>query len=571
MNEKITTLQTDILVIGAGGAGGRATIEAARNDVDVILAEKMFMGKSGSTPMAFGRAIRGSRDIDPEDVFIRYLQGGCFLNDQDILWRDVVETPENLRELKKYAEEMKAGPTDSYNNALRYEISKYPNATVLENTIVTKLLMSGGKTVGATALDVVNGTFIHFKVKAVILATGGCNDLYRPSEGAPLGINGGVCGDGQVLAYHAGVDQVEMEMTQHQALPANPKWNLWYRHLLGQIFRYVVMDGPFFDKDGKVIPTLSREAIATMPEGCGPPHAATYRCEMEKQIYLASLKGPVYIDLNYSAKELLRLGRIKDISEVIAIPDKALKLDTTTVEKLPRIRIVIGVLLGQGGPRINLRGETNVPGIYAAGECPGNIYGSYRVPGFMGHILTEGRIAGKYAAEYSKTVEQIDGDLAEVEEEKNRIYRFLTPKSDAISPLEVKKKIWEITGKYLFIVRNAKGLTQAITEIDKVRKNDLPKIQAVNIKCMNLDWVEAIEVPFMLDYAEMVARSALFREESRGCQYRDDFLKMDNKNWLCHTLLRKDLQTGEMRLTKAPVTMTQYKPPVEIGGKPIRI
>lgn len=97
----------------------------------------------------------------------------------------------------------------------------------------------------------------------------------------------------------------------------------------------------------------------------------------------------------------------------------------------------------------------------------------------------------------------------------------------------------------------------------------MPKVQAIDIKRMNLDWVDAIEAGFALDVAEMIARSALFREESRGCQYREDFPEMDNKNWLCHTLLWRDSGTGEMKLSKAPVVMTKYKPPAKIGEQPV--
>lgn len=119
------------------------------------------------------------------------------------------------------------------------------------------------------------------------------------------------------------------------------------------------------------------------------------------------------------------------------------------------------------------------------------------------------------------------------------------------------------------MIRNAKGLTEALKEIEEMRKTDLPRLQAVDIRRMNVDWVEAIQIPFMLDVAEMIARSALFREESRGCQYRDDFPEVDNANWLCHTLLKKE--AGAMKLSKVPVVMTMYKPPSRIGEAPVPV
>jgi succinate dehydrogenase / fumarate reductase flavoprotein subunit len=146
-----------------------------------------------------------------------------------------------------------------------------------------------------------------------------------------------------------------------------------------------------------------------------------------------------------------------------------------------------------------------------------------------------------------------------VAKEHERIFRFLDPKTNPISPMEVKDKIWKITGKHLFLVRDEKGLNEAIREIGELRAKELPRIQVADIRRLNLEWVDAIEVPFMLDCAEMIARSALFRTESRGCHYRKDFPEMDNKDWLCHTLLTKE---GErMKLSKGKVVMTKLKPP----------
>ncbi|MCJ7646574.1 hypothetical protein MUO65_06710, partial [bacterium] len=205
------------------------------------------------------------------------------------------------------------------------------------------------------------------------------------------------------------------------------------------------------------------------------------------------------------------------------------------------------------------------------GECPGNVYGAYRGNPFMDSTLPMGRRSGKYAAENVKTIKQRPIDLAELEKERDRIFGFLKPKQNPMSPVDAKKKIWEINGKHLFMIRNAKGIKEAIKEIEEFRKKDLPRIQDLDLKCMNLDWVDAIETIFAIDVSEMIARSALFREESRGCQYREDFPEMDNKNWLCHTLMWKDFGTAEMKLSKSPVVMTKFKPPNRIGEAPIPI
>lgn len=560
------TIETDVLVVGAGGAGGSAALEAGRNNVKVILVEKGFVGKSGTTTQAGVRALSprqwtgpGRENVPTEERFKFFLEREYFLADQDILWACVDEAKEGTDEIKKFAQEMKAGPQENWCNALRYEISKYLNISIIENTIITKLLTIGGRVVGATALDIRNGNFLLFRTKAVILATGGYCDLYRPSECTPLNINGGVWGDGQALAYHAGAELCEMEMTNQQTLPDTPKWNQWWRH--GSAFDSL---GPFCDKDGNVIPSLSTGAIDSHYLGYAAPmpHSHYYRPQLEMTVYQENMKRQVYYNAPAKIHELIEKGENGNEAE------KALKVD---LKQVPLVKVVIGPLIGGGGPKINVKAETNIQGLYAAGECPGNIYGAYRANPFADGILPNGKRAGKYAAEYAKTLRENPIDIDEVEKENERINGFLKIKPDSVSPVEFKKNIWALTRKYLFMIRNAKGLTEALEEIDSIRKKDLPRLQAVDVRRMNIDLKEAIEAVFALDVAEMIARSALFREESRGAQYRDDFPEMDNDKWLCHTLLWKDSNTGEMRLSKGPIVMNRFKPPVHIGEEPIRV
>lgn len=466
MVEETKVIQTDVLIVGAGGAGCRAAIEAGKSNVNVVLVEKGFPGRAGTTVQAGGRALFPKQSqMNVEDRFKFQIGAGCYLNDQDILWDTVKECPEDDAELLNWAKEMGAGPMENWNNAMLHVLTKYPSVNVMETTIVTKLLTSSGKVVGATALDVADGSFVLIKAKAVIIATGGYGDLYRPSECAPLGINGGVWGDGQALAYHAGAEMVEMEMTNQQALPDNPRYNQWYRHLYG--FRETIPFGPLYDKEGKVIPGLSKEEIAQQPIGCAPPLGVpshTYRPLLELMIYKESLKGPVYVAADKASEEMV------EHKVDLSIPDKVMKVDP---KQIPKMKIVIGLLIGQGGPRVNEKMETTLPGLYAVGEATGNLYGAYRGNPFMDSTLPTGRRAGKYAAEYVKTVGSgLDAEKEcsdEIEKEKERIFGYLKAKPNAMSPLDLKKKIWELTGKHLFMIRNAKGLREAIKEIEELK------------------------------------------------------------------------------------------------------
>ncbi|MCJ7783461.1 MAG: FAD-binding protein, partial [Desulfobacterales bacterium] len=264
--------------------------------------------------------------------------------------------------------------------------------------------------------------------------------------------------------------------------------------------------------------------------------------------------------------------RFQKADEMLGMKD--LFNDEAFRKDISKIRLVPSCRIGQGGPKVNDKAETSVLGLYAAGESgSGNFYGAYRSAAILWSLVVQGKWAGEHSAKYAKEVKQGNIDLKEVAEEQDRLLNFLKPKRNPISPYEVKKKILGITGEYFGVLRNGKGLKQAIQEIECIRQRDLPKIQAIGVKRYNEDWVEAIEAQNMLDVGEMMAKSALFRTESRGDHYREDYPQMDNENWLCHTLLK--MVNGEMTLAKGPVVMTKYKPPsIEEclkGGEPIPI
>ncbi|MEI7670753.1 MAG: FAD-binding protein [Deltaproteobacteria bacterium] len=558
------TLETDVLIIGAGGAGMRAAIEAGKGNVKVAIVDKGRVGKSGATPTTGVRVFRYKDFKIPtkekaEEYFKEVLQTGCYLADQDLLGKMIAEYPELIVEMVGWSTK----PMDSYCDALNNEMIKYQNVVSYDYVMITKLLTENGRMAGATGLDFVTGELVLFKAKAVILATGGYAELYDHSEGVPLDVRTRLTGDGTVMAYHAGAELCEMEMVNFQQLPGSPKWMAQVRFVMsflpGGGIRGLCCCGPYYDKDGKQV--VSREEVVNLPVGCGPPKAFMYNPNLQRLLrYKTREHGTLYMN---AVEEAEREGL--DISTIKFSPwDHALGFPDVWNEwkaDLSRIKLTIGMLIGQGGPKVNLKGETNVPGLYGAGEGAGsgNLYGACRPVSFMTTILPSGRTAGLNAAEYSKTAEQGAIDRDEVAEEGGRIYRFLEVKKDPITPQEVKAKITDIVMEHLEILRNGKGLQEAIAAIEAIRREDLPRVQAVDIKIYNNEWVDALEIPYMLDTAEMIARSSLFRTETRGTQNREDYPEMDNVNWLCHTLLRKE--DGRIKLSKGPVVMTKYNPP----------
>lgn len=551
MVEEYKTVETDVLIVGGGGAGARAAIEASKQGVNITLVDKGPIGRMGLTTTGGGgfTVLESPPGKTFEQIFKENVEKGCYLNDQDLIeiwWK---ESFQGVEEFKSWGAKVGGGGGnyfiggESMMIALRNEMARHPNITVLEDTIVTKLLTHGGKVAGATAMDVATGEFILVKAKCVILATGGLGMLYWPSEAAPLGIDPGVEGDGQVLAYHAGADIVNMEMVMFSFIPLNPKRVFSTRHF--ENFWEAGHSGPYTDKDGKIV--ISSEEILKSP--CGFDGPDMYNPYVMRRLGEEMKKGPCY----YRDVVAVKPGQTRQQPRV----DEILKLDESEMHMM---QIVPGCLTTMGGPRVNDKCETSVPGLYAAGEVIGNINGAFRSFTMLSQIPVTGRRAGAYAAEYAKKAKQIPIDAREVEAERGRVFGFLKPKSGGVSSTEVKKKVWEVTMKHLNVLRNGKGLQEAVAQIEKLKKEYLTKIQANDVKRFNLEWVDCLEVPVMLDAAEMVARFALFRTESRGCHYREDFPGVDNKNWVCHTLLKK--KARGMEISKAPVNLTRLKPPV---------
>ncbi|MBI4528343.1 MAG: FAD-binding protein [Deltaproteobacteria bacterium] len=551
MVEPCRTVETDVLVIGGGGAGARAVIEAAKNNVRVTFVSKGPIGKTGLTAASGGSyVVLESPPGEPfEELFREAVLKGCYLNDQNLLeiwWKESRPTVEEFKSSGAKVTENRGGGSyritgSEMMSAFKTDITRHPNIRLVQDSIVTKLLTHNGVISGAASLDLASSEFSLIKAKAVIIATGGLGGLYWPAEATPLGIDPGVTGAGHVLAYRAGAELVNMEMIMFSWIPLNPKRVFACRHF--ENLAAAGSKGPYCDKDGKTV--ISSEEIETAPCGMGSPDH--YNPYLMRRLAEEMKKGPCYLK-NVAVKP----GQRRSHPDV----DEVLKLD---MSELQMVQVIPGCLTSLGGPRVNEKCATSTPGLFAAGEVIGNINGAFRTY-MLSQIIVFGKRAGLCAAEYAKKADQIPTDVDKVMEERERVYGFLKLKPDGISPVEVKKKIRDLSMKRLYVLRNRDGLMKAIKEIEQIKKADLPRLQAADIRKFNLEWLDCIEVPVMLDAAEMIARSALFRAESRGCHYREDFPEMDNENWLCHTLLKEE--AGGMTLSKAPVLFTTMPPPV---------
>jgi fumarate reductase (CoM/CoB) subunit A len=561
-------MKTDVLVIGAGGAGARAAIEAAINDpnLSIVILNQGPIGKSGLTSMANGGMQWVSHpDDSPLALFEDVIQIGCYLNDQNLVEVLTEEGPERAEELIRWGAKMiphKGGaggspdtppgrpsyprshyiPGVTYMAALRNELERHSNVTTLEDVIVTKLFCEGKRVIGAFVLNIRTGEYVVIEAKATVLAAGGLGEIYPHSTNAPFGMHGHATGMGYAMAYHAGAELIDMEMVQFTGNQLWPPWLLGNPALLSSMCggKYVNARSEEFLKLPQPRDAIQRLAFKEIREGRGTE------------------RGGVYIDLTLSplsSEEIEKQLKLSLAEEIAKERWKLIKAMSVNNPDPKNWRVEFtpgGAHFFMGGVRINERCETNLEGLFAAGEVSGGVHGANRMGGnAMVEIIVFGARAGRSAAEYAKRVDWLKPKELP-EDEYERLCGFF--KARGVAPKTVMDRIATFMAEYVGVAREETDLKKALSEIESLRANDLRDLRAPQGRRFNLGWVEAIQVPYMVDVAEMIARSALFRTESRGAHYREDYPERD-PTWLKHTRISKNMELGT-----TPVIITKRNP-----------
>ncbi len=567
------SFKTDILVIGAGGAGARAAIEAATIDPDlkITILNQGPIGKSGLTSMANGGMQWVEHpDDSPEALFEDIIKVGCYLNDQNLVEALANEGRQRAEELIKWGAKMisiappKSGrksadlpagrpvyprghyiPGVTYMEALRNEIARHANVTVFEDVITTKLLTSGKRVIGAFVLSIRTGAYFLIEAKATVLTTGGLGEIYPHSTNAPFGMHGHATGMGYAMAYHAGAELIDMEMVQFTGNQLYPPW------LLGNPALLSTMCG------GKYVNALGKEFLQ-LPQ---PRDAIQRLAYKEIKEGRGTERGGVYIDLTLSdlsseeIEEQLKHSLAEEIAKERWKLIKAMSVNDPDPKNWRVEFTPGGAHFFMGGVRINERCETSLEGLFAAGEVSGGVHGANRMGGnAMVEIIVFGARAGRSAAEYAKRSGWVESG-EHPEEEYERLCGFF--KKEGIVPKIITDRMATFMSEYAGVARTETDLGKALSEIETIRTGDLLKMRAPQGRRFNLGWVEAIQVPYMLDVAQMIVTSALFRKESRGAHYREDFPET-LADWLKHTRIMK--KNGDMELGTAPVVLTKFNP-----------
>jgi succinate dehydrogenase / fumarate reductase flavoprotein subunit len=583
------TYHHDVLVIGSGGAGLRAAIEASAAGVSVAVVCRSLLGKA-HTVMAEGGVAAALGNVDDRDNwkvhFTDTLRGGQYLNNERMAELHAKESPDRVRELEAWGAVFDR--TDDGRILQRnFGGHKYPRLahvgdrtglemirTLQDYTIhlgvdiyqeftIVSLLKEGDKIVGAFGYDREKGLFKVFHAKAVIIATGGMGRIYRISS------NSWDCtGSGISLAYHAGAELIDMEFVQFH--PTGMVWPPSVRGLLitegvrgeGGVLRnnagrrFMFDDVPESyraqtstdeeegwrytqgDKNAKRPPELlTRDHVARcimreIKEGRGSPHGGVY-------LDIAWIKEKIPNATDHIRRKLPSMyHQFKELAGV-DITKEAMEVGPTTHYIM-------------GGVKVDADSQmTSTPGLFAAGECAAGLHGANRLGGnSLSDLLVFGKRAGEYAAAYAKKTPAGKLDAREVQEIATAALAPFERASGAEeeNPFQLQSKLQDRMQDLVGIVRTGKELEEAIKNIGLL-KEKINRVACSGNRGFNPGWHTALELTHMITVAEAIARAALQRKESRGGHYREDFPEKSDALGKVNINIKKD-DKGEMTVTQ---------------------
>jgi succinate dehydrogenase/fumarate reductase flavoprotein subunit len=344
------------------------------------------------------------------------------------------------------------------------------------------------------------------------------------------------------MTYLSGAELIDMEMIQFVPLPANPRClNLRY---FPDFWK-----GPYLNRHGEVVESNPGAYL-------GESYSHLFVQKINRVVEKGD--GPIYVDRrNMNAEEW-------------ALPIKSMERKRRFIKSLGidphenKIELTIGSHFCMGGVGVNAKTETTLPGLYAAGEVMGGVHGGLRLPGFsFAQMIVFGFEAGKQAANFAEGHQRAGGLASpDVALEEKRVFGFLDTKEDSVSLRGLKKYLQKVMNDHVFVFRDKSGLEKATDEIRAI-KEKASRISIPGFKRFNLEWARAIEFSSMVECAEIIAESALFRRESRGFHYRRDFPKKDKDRTPEHTVAR--FVGGRLKIYSAPVVLDRMKPEASFG------
>src|SRR5437016_4255788 len=570
------TFEHDVLVIGAGGAGLRAAIEASAAGVRVGLVCKSLLGKA-HTVMAEGGIAAALANVDERDNwkvhFADTIRGGQYVNQWRMAELHAKEAPDRVRELEAWGavfDRTKDGRILQRN----FGGHKYPRLAhvgdrtglemirtlqdhgvhqgievYMEHTALS-LLKDGDRVIGAFAYERERGRFKIFCAKAIVLATGGIGRAYKITSNSWEST-----GDGLALGYEAGAELIDMEFVQF-----HPTGMIWPPSVMGILVTEGVRGegGILTNKEGRrfmfeAIPEnykaqtadneeegwrycqgdknarrppelLTRDHVARcivreIKEGRGSPHGGVY-------LDIAWIKQKLPNASDYIKRKLPSMyHQFKQLAD-IDITEQPMEVGPTTHYAMGGIHV---------DPDTRM---SRVPGLFAAGECAAGINGANRLGGnSLSDLLVFGKRAGEFAAKFAK-----ENSLGKVDHEKidNAARGAVEPfeRSKGENPYEVQRDLQEVMQHNVGIVRNEGEMRSALDHL-KTFWERAARVGVTGNRDFNPGWHTALDLKSLLTVSEAIARAALERKESRGAQFREDYPEKDERFAKVNTVIRK--------------------------------
>jgi succinate dehydrogenase / fumarate reductase flavoprotein subunit len=584
------THEHDVLVIGAGGAGLRAAIEASAAGVSVGLVCKSLLGKA-HTVMAEGGIAAALANVDNRDNwkvhFSDTMRGGQYVNNWRMAELHAKEAPDRVRELEAWGAVFDR-TTDGRILQRNFGGHRYPrlahvgDRTGLEmirtlqdhgvhqgldvhmECTVTRLLTDGNRVVGAFGYERERGRFKVFRAKAVVLATGGIGRAYKITSNSWE-----YSGDGHTLAYEVGAELIDMEFVQF-----HPTGMVWPPSVSGILVTEGVRGegGILTNSQGRRfmfddIPEAYRAQTASDEEegwrytqgdktARRPPELLTRdhlsRCIVrEIKEGRGSPHGGVFLDISWikqripNAEEHIKKKLPSMYHQFKQLAD--IDITKEPMEVGPTTHYVMG------GVRVDAETQmSSVPGLFAAGECAAGINGANRLGGnSLSDLLVFGKRAGEFAAKHARSGGGGAIEQRQVEAAAREALEPFERGARGEGPYQVQYALQEMMQDLVGIVRTEAEMQRALAGLEALRDR-ARRVGVGGHREYNPGWHAALDLPNLLLVSEAVTRAAIERRESRGGHFREDYPEKDAAFGKVNIVLRKG-PDGRMELTRAPI------------------
>jgi succinate dehydrogenase / fumarate reductase flavoprotein subunit len=564
------TVETDVLVLGAGGAGLRGAIAAAETGARVVIVCKSLLGKA-HTVMAEGGVAAAMHNVAYQDTwevhFADTIKGGKFINDWRMAELHAKESPERVLELERWGAvfdrtwqgRIHQRPFGAHTYPRLAHIGDRTGLELIrtlqdravhahgvdvhmEVTVFKLLKSKAGRIAGALAYRRSDGALILYRCAAVLLATGGAGKMYRVTS------NSWECtGDGTALAYDAGAQLRDMEMVQFH--PTGMVWPSGVRGILvtegvrgeGGVLRNSGGERFMERYDPDRMELSSRDVVARainseVLAGRGSPH------------------GGAFLDITHRKPEFIK-------SKLPSMYEQFLKLAKVDITKQP-MEVAPTIHYAMGGVRVEAEtGATTVAGLYAAGEVASGLHGANRLGGnSLSDLLVFGKRAGDaagLAAGADLKAAQSSIDPAEVDE---AIAELMAPfgRPAGENPYQLQAEIQDVMSAHAPIVRDGPGLKAGLEKIlDLAARSAICGTGGTTSRAFNPGWHTAYDLRSMLVNAEALLRSALERKESRGAHARSDYPDTDDQLTSINHVVERTANGMQVRAEHRP-PMPEY-------------